>query len=144
MRYWSQRPVYSGLPNKFSPDDPKNGRMIIELRFNHLRQLYNDQLPPLYFVYRLRAPSAEAAFRRDGFLRFFLLGSATGDEEAWRKAAPILANVWRTGHGAQSFCPIVAHIGDLLVFKLDPIVPILRRDWGARGFPTRRQFGRPR
>ena len=127
--------------SKFPLNDPERGRTFMELRFNHLRELYNDELPPLYYVFRLRGRTLEAGFKRYPLLRLFLLGSTKGGKQAWGKARPILSKAWSSGQSERSFCPVVGRSYNMLVFKLDPVLPILRRWWTSKGFPTAQQFG---
>jgi len=141
MRYWSQRPVYAGGTYGFPRNDPEHARLILELRFNHLRELYRDRLPPLYYVYRTVAQSLESAFGADELLRFLLTGRPEGGPEAWKQAGPVVSEAMRTRNSDGLFCPIVAIVENIIVFKLDPAVPLLRKEWEAKGFPTLREFG---
>jgi hypothetical protein len=141
MRLWSQRPVYSGATYGFPPNDPEHARLILEMRFNHLRELYQDRLPPLYYVYRMLAPSLESAFGADELLRFLLTGRSEGGPEAWKQAGPVVSEAMRTRNSDGLFCPIVAIVENMIVFRLDPAVPLLRKEWEAKGSPTLREFG---
>ena len=146
VRFWSGRPVYSGTLRRFSPNDRDEARPILELRFNHLRALYDDSLPSLYYVFRFLGRTARASFDADPVLRLLLLGDTTGGEPAWERGGPILAEAWTTGRCDRSYCPIVASIrrGNMLTFQLDQAVPILRNWWDSKDPPTLRQFGQPR
>ena len=143
MRLWTGRPVYSGHLSVIPRDDKEHGRMMIELRFNHLRELYNDHLPPLYYVYLVRTSTVEAA-AGDPLLCFLVVGSFAGDGETRERAIPILVEAWATGHSARSFCPIVGRVGNMLVFDLTPAIPYFRQAWSGKDFPTPREFGPPR
>lgn len=142
LRVWSGRPVYRGNNIRY-PFNASNARVVLELSFNHLRDLYADHLPPLYYVYTLNSCSPESVFAEDSLLGFLLIGSPAGGTEAWSAAEPILAEALQHGRSDKSVCPIVACVGDLLVFDLQPMVPRFRTAWTDLGFPTRHQFGPP-
>jgi len=152
MRLWSQRPVYGGGLTEYrpSPHDPQ--RMIVELSFNHLRELYHDALPPLYYVaaqtraYLRRRGGAGLidAVHNDPLLRLILTGQTRQDDGLEQRGAQHLAEALTTGRCTASFCPIVGLSDYLLVFDLRPVVPTLDRLWSSRGAPSLRQFGPPR
>jgi hypothetical protein len=144
MRFWSERPVYAGVPLPLPGRDPATAATVLELSFNHLRELYGETLPPLYYVYRFQSPKVEVAFRDDELLRFLLTGQAQPGEAARDEAWLALEETWRTGQSTRALCPIVARVRRMLVLQADPLVPVLRRTYGARGYPTLWQFGPPR
>jgi hypothetical protein len=143
MRLWSQRPAYLGTTRRFSGDDPANARMMVELSFNHLRELYHERLPPLYYVYRVSARGLEACFQTDPMLRMLLTGRWENGSEAWKEVGPRVTDARKERQNTVLFCPIVAADGDLLVFHMDPAVAVLRQEWQDIGYPTLRQFGTP-
>ena len=141
MRLWSQRPVYSGTLPGYPLGDSENSRMIIEMRFNHLRELYDDDLPPLYYVYIFCRGDPKSVFDNDALLRFLLLGRTRGGEHAWLRARSIINEGLRTARSAASFCPIVGEASPILVFDLQPAIPYFRELWGGQPYPTLRQYG---
>ena len=140
MRVWSDRPVYSGATNPY-PETNTRGRALVELRFNHLRSLYHDQLPPLYYVYVVRTGTVEDAFTFDLLLRILLLGDRAESPDARGRVRPIFDEVRRDGSSWRASCPVVAVIDNMLVFDMSPAVPLFRRVWGHLGFPTAQEFG---
>ena len=146
MRLWSQRPVYTGGSRKYPRDGRDNARMTLELQFSHLRALYDDNLPPLYYVYHLRARNPRAVFQASSLLRFLLLGSTDKGEQAWERGRPILAEARRATRSDESFCPLVAwtQVGGFMVFQLDPAIPVMHRWWASKKPPTLQEFGHPR
>ena len=144
MRLWTGRPVYSGHSTVIPRNDKEHGRLMIEMRFNHLRELYDDHLPPLYYVHLVRTSTVEAAAAGDPLLRFLVVKSFAGDKATWERAMPILAEGWMNKHTDRSFCPIVGRVGNMLVFDLEPAIPYFRKAWSGMGFPTPREFGPPR
>ena len=63
------------------------------------------------------------------------------DDEAWKKAGPILKEAINTGRSDKSFCPIVGMVSKIMIFDMKPAVPVLNRGWDSLGFPTLREFG---
>jgi len=144
MRYWTQRPVYWALRVRLPIDDPEHGRWTIDLVFNHLRELYHDRLPPLYFVYYIQHQTIEQAFAEDPQLRFMATGSTRGGADAWRSARPLIEGAITNGGSEGTFCSIVCANDDILCFDLAPAVPSLYRDFGKNGYPSLAEFGEPR
>jgi hypothetical protein len=140
MRLWSRRPVYLAIRYRY----PGSEQSMMASGFNHLRELYNEKLPPLYYVYRVRGRRLRQAFTDDPYLRFFVRGRTESDETAWQEVATIVKQARKQGGNDQSFCPIVGAFGDLICFSIDPAVPALRWELGGLGFPTLREFGPPR
>jgi hypothetical protein len=142
MRVWTQRPVYLASSAKLPIDDPVHARWILELCINHLRELYHEKLPPLYYFYEAPGGDIRTAFMANHILRFFLLGEPGGGEDAWRRAQPIIDEAIASGSSSHSFCPIIAsYYGRFLCFRLDSAVPILVEQFSPEGFPDQRAFG---
>jgi hypothetical protein len=142
LRACSSRPVYLAPNVKLPGGDPANNRRLLELAFNHLRELYQDKLPPLYYFYHSWRESVEASWRADPFFRFMLLGNPDGSESAWEKARPLLGEAQQSGSSSAASCPIIAsYLREFYLIRLDPAVPALREEFAPLGFPTQRQFG---
>jgi hypothetical protein len=137
MRLWSRRPVYSGFLFAL----PHNKRASLELTFNHLRDLYRAQLPPLYYVHLIWEPDIQREFASEALLRLMLTGSMGSGESEWQQARIVLEDVQAHGRTARSFCPVVAQIGPLLCFQIDRAVPLMHRDFDPFGFPSLQEFG---
>jgi len=144
MRFWTERPVYYGNVHRISRKTPINKPTVFVLRFNHLREIYNDNLPGLYFVYQARKSDLRIIFSKDRIFRFLLQGNNEGGDEAFKEAIPILREAVDKGRSDKTFCPIVAMINRMLIFKMDRAVPVLRRSFENFGFPTLSEFGQAR
>lgn len=157
MRVASERPVYCGTASyRYPPNDPARSRALLEMRLNHLRQLYHDRLPPLYFAHDTAGMRIEQASARDPFARFawFLM---TGDKTLVTGDRSLMTGVWKPslrttvsavvkdldvqGRSEQSLCPVQKVGRMLLLFQMDPAVPALRELYDRNGFPTLREFG---
>ncbi|MHC4676394.1 MAG: hypothetical protein ACYTBZ_28220, partial [Planctomycetota bacterium] len=138
MRFWTEKPVYC---SKISPNTPKNKPSIFTLRFNHLRDIYNDNLPPLYYVYRLRKSNFKTIMFTEPIFQFLLLGNNKGGQEALKKTNLILREIANKRRSDNSFCPIVAIINNIIVFDMKPAIPVLRQSFDHFGFPTQEEFG---
>jgi hypothetical protein len=152
MRLWSQRPVYAGGLTEYRPNAADEGRLMVELSFNHLRELYQGALPPLYYVdaqgcryaQARGAQGALAIVHADPLLRLFLTGQGRNDPAQEQRGAQYLVQAATTGRCRESFCPIVGQSDYLLVFDLRPVVPLLEKMWSHQGAPSLRQYGPPR
>ncbi len=142
MRLWSRRPVY-GAAFAPSPRNQRDARYQVEMAFNHLRDLYDDALPPLYYVYAVRGREP----LRHPWLWFLLTGEQRPRQPAQAQLiepATALRRGWDTGTAPTSYCPIVARSDYLLVFDMTPAIPRLRELWSDYGYPTLAEFGAPR
>jgi hypothetical protein len=144
MRFWTERPVYYGGIHRISRKAPKDSPLMVQLRYNHLRDLYDDNMPPLYFVFHARKSDLSLVFSKEPFFRFLLLGNNKMSEEAWKKAGPILKEAVNTSRTDESFCPIVGMVSKIMIFDMKPAIPALNRGWDSLGFPTLREFGQTR
>jgi hypothetical protein len=141
MRYWLRRPVYQAW---FWPTDAPataEPRQQYELAFNHLRELYADRLPPLYYIYRVMHPDLKDAYREDPLLRLFVSGATDYSEDKWPAAQEIMEGAAEAGSSERSFCPIVKCRRPVLCFRIDRVVPQLREALSPDGFPTLKEFG---
>jgi len=142
MRLWSERPVYAATLMRYPPDDQANGRQVLEMIFNHLRELYHESLPPLYYVYAPWIADLETAFERDGILQLLLIGGEPKQPDSWRaRARPALTEAMEAGRSDQSFCPILGHTGTMIVFHLGPAVPDLMKAFGSKPPPRLEDLG---
>lgn len=139
MRLWSRRPVYETVYRTARTATPK--RAGFELAFNHLRDLHRDRLPRLCYVFCTRDGDWEQAVRQSTYLRFLLLGNGNmPPDDAWRAAAPILAEAAQRGRSDRSSCPITGLSGRFACFDLAPAIPLLTRQFASMGYPTLQEF----
>jgi len=141
-----RRPVYFAAAFKMPRNDPQRGRWLMELAFNHLRELYHDRLPPLYYLYHVVHPTLDEAFAKNHQFRALLLGMdrfAREDwtESQWARARAALEEMMANGRSDKSACPIVGHVDRLIVFDLRPQLEKLMRLFAPFGYPTREEFG---
>ncbi|MGB9623571.1 MAG: hypothetical protein ACPMAQ_01795 [Phycisphaerae bacterium] len=141
MRVFAERPVYCATFYPYPPNDRKNARFFIETRFNHLRQLYRDRLPSIYYVYDTGEIDLDKLASGDPLLRLLALGPQYRRPTAASECAAILREAAARGRSDRSFCPIVRMDRQLIVFRMDPLVPTLRQMFDRFGFPSPRQFG---
>lgn len=140
LRLWTERPVYDAALIDYPHGSP-HARWMLELSLNHLRELYRDDVPRLYFVYRFPAVSHNELFAGDPQLRLLLFGKMDHSESDSNQGAEIIREAARTGTSERSFCPIVAVVDDMLCFEMNRLMPVLRDRLAHFAFPTPREFG---
>jgi hypothetical protein len=115
--------------------------MELELALNHLRELYHERLPPIYYVFAEKFDVLEPAYRADAFLRFLLSGDVNHSDAGWVRDSGILSEAIQTGGSARSFCRIVLAHDPIICFHLDPAIPRLRAESDMLGYPSAQEFG---
>jgi hypothetical protein len=141
MRLWSRKPTYETQYRHSQKVATQGARSALELSLNHLRDLYRDRLPPIYYVYFLADDDLHATVQRSNHLRFLLTGDGDAPGPvAWEKARPALEEAQAVGHSDKSFCPIRATLPRLICFDFTPAMPLLLKAFEHFGVPTLQQF----
>jgi len=120
MALWTQRLLWdaAGLQPLGSCHDARLG---LQRWSDRQRTLRGGKPATLYYVHAVRAGDWQAACADDPLLGFLLAGDRLARAAPGRIALDAFQDGWTTGRSDQSYCPIVARVCDMLVFRLDPV-----------------------
>lgn len=141
LRYWSHRPTY--LASNSIPEGAGVQRSLLDLTFNYLRGLYQEQLPPMVYLYNIYAPTPRNIRRRladDPLLRALTIGSfepLASEEQIERAVQAFRGEV-------PAFCPITVRGGSWRSFDLTPLMPVLRSSFRNVSIPKLKEMPAPR
>jgi hypothetical protein len=149
VRYFTRRAVYQGALLPYRPHVAAPWRLALDRSFNHLRQLYGERLPPLYYAYYPRPdwrliPLGELFLGRPIPPAARSPAERAAIEADLAQVEELLRDAYRRGRSDRTFCPVIGATSYGLLFQADKLVPLLMEEYGSMGFPTARQFGPPR